>query len=172
MAAGLEVHENMREVVGAALVSSRTHANDYYADNARQVVEVYAKQVRDAPDPLDPVRTARRRIGLDWILARKTVLTELGRWMGDDPSEDEVERFQDAVTAIADRHDKLSAKAAAARIRRQRLGETKQRTERVADLHHDLNVAINLHRQRHPESTWEDVRRALGLTAGQMAGKR
>jgi hypothetical protein len=51
-----------------------------------------------------------------------------------------------------------------------RMGETKRR-DRVASLHHDLNAAINLHRQRFPESAWTDIREALELAVGQVERK-
>jgi hypothetical protein len=50
------------------------------------------------------------------------------------------------------------------------MGETKRR-DRVASLHHDLNAAINLHRQRFPESDWTVIREALELTVGQVERK-
>jgi hypothetical protein len=162
-----DIPEPVREMFESRVRTERTRANRYYADGAREVVEELSKQAR-RPD--DPVLAAKLRLGMDWILARKTVLTELGRMMQEEPTERDIERFQDTVMGVAERHDKLTAKTAVARIRRARLGETERR-ERVADLHHDLNAAINLHRQRFPESTWADVRRALELTAGQIERK-
>jgi len=168
-AMGLEIPETARDMFAGLGKTDRTNANLYYANTAKGVVESLAEQVRGAATA-DPVRSAKRRLGLDWIVARQTVLTELGRMMTEDPSEDEIARFQDVVFSIADRHEKLTAKTAAARIRRARLGETKRR-DRVASLHHDLNAAINVHRQRFPESTWTDIKQALELSAGQVERK-
>ena len=103
------------------------------------------------------------------LLSRRTVLAEVGR-MIDDPAGPDQRRVQAVVDHIAVRHDKLTAKAACAYIRGRRMGETKRR-DRVASLHHDLNAAINVHRQRFPESTWADIRRALDLSAGQIEHK-
>jgi hypothetical protein len=171
MAAGLEVPnpEHLRKFLGATLVTDRTHANAFYADTAREVVEALSEQVQI---PHDPALAAKLRLGMDWILARRTVLTELGRMMESeaDPAEQDIERFQAVVRHIASRHDKLTAKAACAYIRGRRMGETKRR-DRVASLHHDLNAAINVHRQRFPESTWTDIKRALELSAGQIERK-
>jgi hypothetical protein len=166
-----EVPDVARQMVMEPFQSDRTRANAYYADNAREVVEGLSKQVEM---PENPVLAAKLRLGMDWILARRTVLTELGRMMdGDpdrDPTEEDVARFQAVVRHIASRHDKLTAKAACAYIRGRRMGETK-RGDRVASLHHDLNAAINLHRQRFPESTWTDIREALELTVRQVERK-
>jgi hypothetical protein len=154
------------------LNTDRSHANTYYADIARQVIEATGEQLRDVATD-DPVAHAKRRLGIDWILSRKTVLTELGRMMdaNPNPTSREVSRFNAVVRSVADRHKRHTAKSACAYIRGRRLGETDYR-DRVAALHHDLNAAINLHRQRYPESTWDDIRRALDLTAGQIKHKR
>jgi hypothetical protein len=162
--------EILREFFAQTLGTSRTSANDYYAAMARQVLEGMTQQEVRIPE--DPVRAANIRLGMDWILDRKTVLTELGRMMDGerDPTPEERDRFQAAVMHVAARHDKYTAKTACAYIRGRRMGETERR-DRVAALHHDLNAAINLHRQRYPESTWADIRRALELTAGQIAHK-
>ena len=162
-----EIPDAAREMVVGALRTDRTRANAYYADNAREVVEGLSKQV-EMPD--NPVLAAKLRLGMDWIQARRTVLTELGRMMDRDPTEEDVARFQAVVRHIASRHDELTAKAACAYIRGRWMGETKRR-ERVASLHHDLNAAINLHHQRFPESTWTDIREALELTVGQVERK-
>jgi hypothetical protein len=166
-----EIPDAAREMVVGALRTDRTRANAYYADNAREVVEGLSKQVEM---PENPMLAAKLRLGMDWILARRTVLTELGRMMdGDpdrDPTEEDVARFQAVVRHIASRHDKLTAMAACAHIRGRRMGETKRR-DRVTSLHHDLNAAINLHRQRFPESSWTDIREALELTVGQVERK-
>ncbi len=162
-----ELPEPMRDILGWSHPSERTRANGYYASRAREAVEGLSSNVR-MPD--NPVLAAKLRIGLDWILTRRTVLAELGRMMNDNPTEQDVQRFQDAVKYIAQRRPTITAKEACARIRRMRLGETKRR-ERVAALHHELNVAINQHRQRFPESAWADVQRALELTTGQIERK-
>jgi hypothetical protein len=153
------------------LATDRTHGNRYHADIARQVIEGVGEQLREGfPD--DPAAHANRRLGIDWILSRTTVLTELGRMMdaNQNPTPREVSRFNAVVRSVADRHKRHTAKSACAYIRGHRLGETDYR-ERVAALHHDLNAAINLHRQRYPESTWDDIRQALKLTAGQIEHK-
>jgi hypothetical protein len=162
--------EHLREFFGQTLATDRSHANTFYADTAREVVEALAKQLKELRIPHDPVLVAKQRLGMDWILARKTVLTELGRMMDDDPEEQDVERFQAVVRHIATRHEKLTAKGACAYIRGRRMGETKRR-DRVASLHHALNAAINVHRQRFPESTWTDIKKALDLSAGQIEHK-
>jgi hypothetical protein len=163
-----EAGEFARELLLDPLRTQRSRANQHYAERAREVVQGLSTQV---DDPADPVSTARTRRGMDWILSRKTVLTELGRMMTTtDPSPKEVEKFQYVVRRVAERHEKLTAKTAVAYIRGQRMGETKSR-DRVAALHHDLNAAINLHRKRYPESTREDVRRALQLTVRQVERK-
>jgi hypothetical protein len=158
-----------REFFADAVRTDRTRANAYYAAIARQVIETWSKQVQ-MPD--DPVLAAKIRLGMDWILARRTVLTELGRMMDSvaEPTERDIERFQAVVRHIASRHDKMTAKSACAYIRGRRLGETKRR-DRIASLHHDLNRAINEHRQRYPESSWEDVQKALGHTVSQVSRK-
>jgi hypothetical protein len=167
---GLEVPEfpeAARELFDWSRHSERNRANMFYADNAREVVEGLSTQVRM---PEDPALAAKLRLGMDWILERRTVLTELGRMLIEDPTEQDIQRFQDVVMYIAKRHSKRTAKAAVAHVRRVRLGETERR-DRLAALHHDLNAAINQHRQRFPESTWADVQRALELTAGQVERK-
>jgi hypothetical protein len=172
---GVEVPKapEVRELFGESMRTGRTRANRFYADGAREVIEAYAKQLKEHRVPIvDPVHHAKVRQGMDWILRRKTVLTELGRMMDQDegPTEQEIKRLQDAVWHIAARHDRLTAKAACAYVRGRRMGETKRR-DRVASLHHDLNAAINLHRQRYPESTWDDVRKALEHTVSQVSRK-
>jgi hypothetical protein len=164
-----EMPEATREVFGLAMHSDRNRANVHYAEIAEGVVEGLKENVSL---PEDPVLAARLRLGMDWIADRRTILTELGRMMDEDPdaSEGSVHRFQHAVMHIAERHEKFSAKDAVAYVRRQRLGETDRR-ERLAALHHDLNAAINHHRKRYPESTWADVQRALELSAGQVGRK-
>jgi hypothetical protein len=169
MAAGLDVPEATREVFAEAVRTERTHANTFYANIAREVVEHLSEQI-PASLPHDPVLAAKLRLGMDWILARRTVLTELGRMMEDAPEEQDIERFQAVVRHIAARYDKLTAKAACAYIRGRRMGETKRR-DRIASLHHDLNAAINLHRQRFPENTWTDIKQALELSADQIERK-
>jgi hypothetical protein len=167
--------ELLREYFGQTLVSSRTHANAFYADQGRGYVEIMseqAKRVRQSGKPHDPLYVGKLVAGFDWILSRQTVLTELGRMADadEDLTEQDFQRIHHVVEHVAERYDKLTAKAAVAYIRRQRMGETKRR-DRVASLHHDLNAAINLHRQRFPESTWADIRQALERTAGQIERK-
>jgi hypothetical protein len=172
---GVEVPKapEVRELFGESMRTGRTRANRFYADGAREVIEAYAKQLKEhRVSTGDPVHHAKVRLGMDWILRRKTVLTELGRMMDQDegPTEQEIKRLQDVVWHISARHDRLTAKAACAYVRGRRMGETKRR-DRVASLHHDLNAAINLHRQRYPESTWDDVRKALEHTVSQVSRK-
>jgi hypothetical protein len=170
---GLDLPDATREAFAEAVRTDRSHANAFYAEGAREVVEALAKQLKELRIPHDPALVAKQRLGMDWILARRTVLTELGRLMDEDPedpSEESIERLQAVVRHIATRHEKLTAKAACAYIRGRRMGETRRR-DRVASLHHDINAAINVHRQRFPESTWADIRRALDLSAGQIEHK-
>jgi len=150
------------------LPTERTAANRYYADRGRGAIEAFSKTVRI---PHDPVLAARLRAGMDWIASRTTVASEIGRMVeSENPTAEEVARFQDAVTYIAEKHPKITAKDAAAYARRMRLGETGRR-ERLEALHHDLNAAINHHRRRFPESSWADVLKALELTEGQIRKK-
>jgi hypothetical protein len=122
--------------------------------------------------PDEPVLSAKIRVGIDWILGRTTVLSELGRMLVEAPTQGDVARFQGTVMHIAERHSKLTAKEAAAYVRRVRLGETgASRRDRLEALHHDLNAAINYHRRRFPESSWADVLTALELTEGQIRKK-
>ena len=165
---GPEIPDALSEIVGSPTKTARTPANAYYADRARGVIEGYVEQVKI---PEDPLRAARIRVGMDWILTKKTVLTELGRMMVEEPTEQDMRRFQGTVDYVADKHKKLGAKGAVAYIRRSRLGETKKRKVRVAALHHDLNAAVNLHRQRYPESSWPDILEAVELTAGVVGRK-
>ncbi len=148
--------------------TERTAANRYYADRGRGAVGAFSKTVRIAHDP---ALAAKLRVGMDWIANRTTVASEIGRMVeSENPTAEEVARFQDTVTYIAERHDKLTAKDAAAYVRRMRMGETGRR-ERIEALHHDLNAAINHHRRRFPESSWADVLRAFELTEGQVRKK-
>ncbi|MDP9477234.1 MAG: hypothetical protein M3R38_16405 [Actinomycetota bacterium] len=147
--------------------TERTRANRFYADRAREVLPGLSEKLR-IPD--DPVLQAKIRVGLDWISGRTTVLSELGRMMVEDPRQEDVVRFQGAVMHVAERHDRLTAKDAAAYVRRMRMGETGRR-ERIEALHHDLNAAINYHRRRFPESSWANVLKALELTDGQIRKK-
>jgi len=163
-----EINDASREYFADVLRTERSRANAFYADGAREVVEALSKQVQI---PEDPTLAAKVRLGMDWILARRTVLSELGRMMDEDPTEQDVERLQAVVIHIASRHEKLTAKAACAYIRGRRMGETKRR-DRIAHLHHGLNAAINLHRQRFPESSWTDIKQALKLTTGQIEHKQ
>jgi hypothetical protein len=109
-----EIPDAAREMVVGALRTDRTRANAYYAYYAREAVEGLLKQVEM---PENPVLAAKLRLGMDWILARRTVLTELGRMMDRDPTEEDVARFQAVVRHIASRHDKLTARAVCAYIR-------------------------------------------------------
>ena len=170
MVAGLDVPEASREYFAEVVRTDRTHANAYYAQMAREVVEKFVEDLKGETLISDPALHAKERLGMDWMLSRKTVLTELGRMMEEDPEEHDVKRFQAVVAHIATRYDKLTAKAAVSYIRRQRMGETKRR-DRVAALHRDLNAAINLHRKRFPESSWDDVRKALEHTVSQVSRK-
>ena len=170
MVAGLDVPEASREYFAEVVRTDRTHANAYYAEMARGVVEKFVEDLKGETLISDPALHAKSRLGMDWILSRQTVLTALGRMMEEDPEEHDVARFQAVVAHIATRYDKLSAKAACAYIRHQRLGGASRR-DRVSSLHRDLNAAINLHRKRFPESSWEDVQKALDLTAGQVGRK-
>jgi hypothetical protein len=166
-----------REMIEGPLRSDRSRANAYYADQAGAVVEGLSEHAKELRMTQDPVLAAKLRLGMDWILARKTVLTELGRMVDgqpEEPSQQDVERFQAIVRHIASKHDKLTAKAACAYIRGRRMGERaslSSRRDRVGSLHHDLNAAINVHRQRYPQSTWTEIKRALDMTAGQIERK-
>ncbi len=149
--------------------TERTAANRYYAGRGRGAVEAFSKTVRISHDP---VLAARLRTGMDWITKRATVASEIGRMVeSEHPTAEEGARFQDTVTYIAERHPKITAKEAAAYVRRVRLGETTPRRERLQALHHDLNAAINYHRRRFPESSWADVLKALESTEGQIRKK-
>jgi len=148
--------------------TERTAANRFYADRAREVLPKLSKILRIDDDP---VRAARLRVGVDWILQRTTVLSELGRMMVEEPSEEDVARFHSVVHYIAERHAKMTAKGAAAYARRVRLGEPTDRRDRLRALHHGLNATINYHRRRFPESSWEDVLKALEHTEEQIRKK-
>jgi hypothetical protein len=147
--------------------TERTTANRFYADKARRVLPMLAKSF-SAPD--DPALSAKIRLGIDWILERTSVLSELGRMIVEEPTEEEKVRFRNTVQYIAEGHSKMAAKDAAAYARRMRLGETGRR-DRLKALHHDLNAAINYHRRRFPESSWADVLKALEHTEGQIRKK-
>jgi hypothetical protein len=157
------LRDHVRDLMGVAVPAARTRNDRFYADQAEEVVAGLAEDRKNVIMPEDPVLAAKIRLGMDWILQRRTVLSELGRMLTENPTKLEIARFQNAVEYIASRHDKITAKAAAGHVRRLRLGKTKRR-DRVAALHHDFNAAINEHRLRYPESTWADVRRALKLT--------
>ncbi len=156
--------------MGFSVPTERTAANRYYAGRGRGAVEAFSKTVRISHDP---VLAARLRGGMDWITKRATVASEIGRMVeSEHPTAEEVARFQDTVTYVAERRPKITAKEAAAYVRRQRLGETTAtRRERLQALHHDLNAAINYHRRRFPESSWADVLKALEHTEGQIRKK-
>jgi hypothetical protein len=159
--------KEVRSLVGFDVPTERTSANRFYADRARGVLLELSKSLR-VPD--DPVLSARIRVGIDWLLGRTTVLSELGRMMVEEPSQRDIARFHSVVRYIAERLPKITAKEAAAYVRRMRLGETERR-DRLEALHHDLNAAINYHRRRFPESSWADVLKALELTEGQIRKK-
>jgi hypothetical protein len=156
-----------RELSSFDVPTERTAANRFYADRAREVLPKLSKSLR-IPD--DPVLSATIRVGIDWILGRTTVLSELGRMIVEDPSQRDIARCQDTVRYIAQRHPKFTAKAASAYVRRMRLGET-ERGDRLEALHHDLNAAINYHRRRFPESSWADVLKALERSEQQVRKK-
>ena len=147
--------------------TERTAANRFYANRAREVLPQLSKSLRI---PEDPVLSAKIRVGIDWILGRTTVLSELGRMRVEDPSQRGIARFQETVRYIAESHSKFTAKAASAYVCRMRLGETKRR-DRLDALHHDLNAAINYHRRRFPKSSWADVLEALELSEQQVRKK-
>jgi len=159
-----QMPERARQELPFDAATERTRANRFYADKARAALQELSKELRI---PHDPVLQARTRVGMDWILGRTTVLSELGRMMVEDPSQEDVARFHDAVVHVAERHGKLSATDAVAYVRRMRMGATGWRERREA-LHHALNAAINHHRRRFPESSWADVLKALELTEGQV----
>ncbi len=152
--------------------TERTAANRFYAGAARQVLPELSKRLSL---PEDPFLSAKIRVGIDWILARITVLSELGRMLVEEPSPDDIKRFQDTVRYIAQGHTRMTARDAAAYARSVRLGEERQRgfarKDRLAALHHELNAAINHHRRRFPESSWEDVLKALEHTDKQVRKK-
>jgi len=162
-----QMPERARQESPFDAATERTRANRFYADRAREVLPELSEKLRI---PHDPVLQAKIRVGVDWISGRTTVLSELGRMMVEDHSQEDVARFQDVVFHVAERHGKLSAKDAAAYVRRMRMGATGRR-ERLEALHHGLNAAINHHRRRFPESSWADVLKALELTEGQVRKK-
>lgn len=162
-----QIPKSVRASMGFDVPTERTSANRFYADKARGVLPELSKSLSI---PEDPALTARIRIGIDWLLERTTVLSELGRMIVEPPSQEDIARFQGVVRYIAERRPKITAKEAAAYARRMRLGET-QRRGRLEALHHDLNAAINYHRRRFPESSWADVLKALELTEGQIRKK-
>ncbi len=167
---GLELPEwpePIGELFDRSRRTDRHRANLFYAERAREAVAGLAENLSI---PEDPILVAEIRAGLDWILGRTTVLSELGRLMVEDPAEHDIHRFRSVVWHIAEKHPKMTARGAAAYARRMRLGETRRR-DRIAVLHHDLNKAINEHRQRYPETTWEDVQKALEHTVRQVARK-
>ena len=150
--------------------TERTAANRFYAGEAREVLPELSKCLSL---PEDPALSARLRVGIDWILSRTTVLSELGRMLVEDPNPDDIKRFQDTVRYIAQGHAKMNARDATAYARRVRLGKGGQRgrKDRLTALHHEFNAAINYHRRRFPESSWEDVLKALEHTEEQVRKK-
>jgi hypothetical protein len=165
-----QMPKEVQRSLGFEVPTERTAANRFYADKAREVLSGMSKMSENQHVVGGPVRWAKICVGIDWILERNTVLSELGRMIVEDPSQRDIARFQDTVRHVAERHSKLTAKEAAAYVRRMRLGET-QRRDRLAALHHDLNAAINYHRRRFPESSWADVLKALELTEAQIRKK-
>lgn len=163
-----QIPKGVRALMGFDVPTERTSANRFYADRAREVLPELSKSLSI---PEDPALTARIRIGVDWVLRRTTVLSELGRMLVEEPSEEDIARFHSVVRYIAERHAKMTAKEAAAYARRIRLGETSKRRDRLEALHHELNATINYHRRRFPESSWADVLKALELTEGQIRKK-
>jgi hypothetical protein len=163
-----QMPKGARQSLGFEVPTERTAANRYYADRAREVLPELSKNLGD---PYDPILSAKIRVGTDWILGRTTVLSELGRMMAEEPSEANIARFQSVVRYVAERHEKMTAKDAAAYVRRMRLGETAERRDRLQALHHELNAAINYHRRRFPESSWADVLKALEHTESQIRKK-
>jgi hypothetical protein len=156
-------------MAGFDVPTERTSANRFYADKARGVLPGLSKSLSI---PEDPVLVAKIRVGIDWILGRTTVLSELGRMIAEPPRQGGVARFQGVVRYIAEGRPRITAKEAAAYARRVRLGEsTATRRERLQALHHDLNAAINYHRRRFPESSWADVLKALEHTEGLIRKK-
>jgi len=162
-----QMPKEARQLLPFDVPTERTHANRFYADRARETLPEMSKKLRM---PHDPVLQAKIRVGMDWVSTRTTILSELGRMMVEDHSQEDIARFQDALVYVAQRHATLTAKDAAAYVRRVRLGATGQR-ERRAALHHAFNAAINHHRRRFPESSWDDVLRALELTEVQVRKK-
>ncbi len=164
-----QLPKGFEEHLGFNVPTDRTAANRYYAERGRGAVEEFSKTVRIAHDP---VWAAKLRGGMDWIASRITVASEIGRMMVEKPSQEDLSRFGNTLTYIAERRPKITAREAAAYARRQRLGETTvTRRERLQALHHDLNAAINYHRRRFPESSWADVLKALEHTEGQIRKK-
>jgi hypothetical protein len=162
-----EVREIVREMLPFGLPSERTAANRYYANRARDVVAGLSKGLRM---PEDPVRAANLRVGMDWVLARSTVLTELGRMLVDEPSDEDVARFQSALMYVAGKRPNITAKEAAAYVRSVRLGHTKKR-DRLRAFYRELEGVISAHLARHPDTTVEDALRVLDLARQQVEKK-
>jgi hypothetical protein len=162
-----QASEEKRQFLPFDVPTDRTSANRFYADKAREVLPQLSKSLLM---PHDPVLSAKIRVGIDWVLGRTTVLSELGRMMVEEPTEEDMVRFRDTVGYIAERHPKMTAKEAVAYVRRMRLGETERR-DRLQALHHELNAAINYHRRRFPESSWTDILKALEHTERQICKK-
>jgi len=158
----------VRDLLGFEVPSDRTRANRFYAEKAREVVRELSKDVRI---PHDPAGAARLRAGMDWIAQRSIVLAELGRMMQDNPTEEEGARFQAAVTYVADKRPGITAKDAAAYVRRVRLRGESKRIERVRELHHEVNRLVTAYRRRYPEGDWREVLEALDHSAAQIRKK-
>jgi hypothetical protein len=156
-----EVREITGAMVGFTIPTERTEANRYYADRARAAVRSLSQDLAERPLD-DPVRTAKLRIGMDWVMERSTVLTELGRMLGDDLSEAERWRFQDALTYVALKRPSITAKEAAAYVKNVRLGRA-GRKKRLRALYRELDAVVSSHMTRYPETTVDDVIRCLNL---------
>jgi hypothetical protein len=148
--------------------TDRRRADFFYAGMAHRELEgLYFGVVAE-----DPSLAKRLRERTGWVLEKPSILAELGRILGpeEEPGEEEAMLFLYAVRWLEDSYPNRNVKRAVAHIRRMRLGETR-RGHRLAALHHDLNQAINRHRQRYPETDWEDVLGALDYTVRQVARK-
>src|SRR5215216_6597456 len=86
--------KEVRQLMGIEIPTERTAANRFYADRAKDVVEGLKESVSI---PEDPVLAAKLRTGMDWVLKRRTVLSELGRLMVEEPNERDIERFQSTL---------------------------------------------------------------------------
>jgi hypothetical protein len=148
--------------------TDRRRADFFYAGRGGAELEgLYFGLIAENPEV-----AKRARARTDWVLKKPSILAELGRILGseEDPGEEAAMLFLYAVKWLEDYYPNKNVKRAVAHIRRIRIGETR-RGQRLATLHHDLNMAINRHRQRYPETDWEDVQAALDYTVRQVARK-